>query len=767
MVAGRDRLPTWHDRSGRIAALPIFYVECRRRLGFNVETPTLRRGLRASRLRRAIVAALLLLGLAVRWWLACAYAGALYVDNAKVALMALHALRGRFYALFWGQPQLGSLESLVIAPIFAVFGMNDYTLALGLLPWFAVFSIALYAVTRRAAGEQAAWIVLALSAFASPLVQLHQVTALSGYAATLALGTSLVWLTLVIVYDRPEGAWRRMAFTALGLIAGLAFWNSWLIAAYFLVCGLYLILDDPRLPLRFEFVEGVVAFFVGSAPWWVYNLGHGFPSLGLLGEHPSDARLGTLAWVAYRGIPTVIGVRGIHDDYFLGALGAVVAGLVAAVFWFVRRDVVALLRGRVREARPATIFPLLLAASALLYVFARPTIFQIDRYLLPMASALLPMIAVTIARTFDRSPRAGSAVAAAVIAYSAIGVVELHRDFATSPQRGSTRADARLGRVLQKEGIRCGYADRPDAALISYLTRERVVVTDYHELDYPADEFPFHDPALILNDRSADDTLRALNASFSVIRLAGSVIYWPIRYDGVPRRPLARGGWKLTANVAGDDVDLALDGDPSTCWRAPLTPDRLPSLTLDLGRSETVAGLAFMLPKAAPQGFDAIDVESSLDAKHWQLVKKAAFEFPMSFGADGEARVLPDDRQLVLFPPRAARWLRMTRATPRGWSVSEIDAFGVGDQKNPGIILPTIADPSSFELTERRLRRQLEREPLSNEPLRELEALYRSHGDMEDLAAMRRKEPRRFEPQIATGWRSKEFRGSGRTFRRP
>lgn len=101
----------------------------------------------------AICLVAIVAGLAIRVWLAAAFQGDLNVDNAKVGLMAMHALRGRFYAFFWSQPQLGSLESIVIASIFAAFGVSDFTLALGLLPWLVVFSVALYFVTHDAAGR--------------------------------------------------------------------------------------------------------------------------------------------------------------------------------------------------------------------------------------------------------------------------------------------------------------------------------------------------------------------------------------------------------------------------------------------------------------------------------------------------------------------------------------------------------------------------------------------------------------------------------------
>ena len=50
--------------------------------------------------------------------------------------------------------------------------------------------------------------------------------------------------------------------------------------------------------------------------------------------------------------------------------------------------------------------------------------------------------------------------------------------------------------------------------------------------------------------------------------------------------------------------------------------------------------------------------------------------------------MLPDDRQLVLFAPRAARWLRLTLSGAHGWTVSELHVFGVGNESRPGLVLP-------------------------------------------------------------------------------
>src|SRR5882724_9790479 len=94
------------------------------------------------------LAAVLLLGVVLRLYVASALDGKAFNDTAIVGLMAIHELAGRFYAFYWGQSYMGSTESLSIAPFFALFGISEFTLSIGLLPWFVLFTIAVYGLTR-------------------------------------------------------------------------------------------------------------------------------------------------------------------------------------------------------------------------------------------------------------------------------------------------------------------------------------------------------------------------------------------------------------------------------------------------------------------------------------------------------------------------------------------------------------------------------------------------------------------------------------------
>jgi hypothetical protein len=91
---------------------------------------------RYDRASLASLVAAIAVGVAIRVALAFAADGKSWSDSAVIALMAMHALSGKFYTFYWGQAYMGSLESLGVAPFFALFGVNDVTLSMGLLPWY-------------------------------------------------------------------------------------------------------------------------------------------------------------------------------------------------------------------------------------------------------------------------------------------------------------------------------------------------------------------------------------------------------------------------------------------------------------------------------------------------------------------------------------------------------------------------------------------------------------------------------------------------------
>jgi hypothetical protein len=701
-------------------------------------------------------------GVAIRVYLAFAAQGKSWSDSAIIALMAMHELRGKFYAFYWGQSYMGSIESLGVAPFFALFGVSDVALSMGLLPWYVLFAIALYGVTRHCGGPLAGAICAWLLAFAPPYVQYQQIMPRGDYPETLAFGTLLLWLTLRVTHGALAAPAIRRHLLTIAFVAGLAFWTNWLAFPYFAVVAIYLLLHDPKLPLRSVAFSMLAFFFLGSLPFWVYNLREGFPTFSFVADVQSaESRRVALQYALRGAIPELLGFRDLNGQFAFGwpgrLLTAIAAVAAVALLFGLWRSWLALLRGRLRETHPMIALLLLGVAMVAIYSVGLPGRFHVPRYLLPLVTSTFALGGLAIAWLARRSQVLATATLLGLLAFYGVQIVELHDGFLSSKERPGVEGPVdRLVDYLVRAGIRHGYADYGDATIATYLARERVVLTDYNGARYPLEEVDFRDPAIIVRDGTpaADETLAALDAKFSVRQIPGYRIYWPIDYDGVGRAPLPRRGWSVSATPFPADAGRAVDGDRWTYWSAPANGE--PAVfTVDLGAEQTVSGVFFDVGDRGSDAFVRLRIEASGDGARWTLVKDAAWGLPVYFEPNGQVTTVPRNTQTVLFPPRTARALRLTILENRfdfNWSIGELAVLGPA-KATAALRLPEFADPMSPSLLERRLRSQIEREPQTNAPLVELRRLYQSLGETDKLSEIVRIEAERFRPQQRLDWR--------------
>jgi F5/8 type C domain-containing protein/dolichyl-phosphate-mannose-protein mannosyltransferase len=722
----------------------------------------IRRILREERRYVASLVAAMAAGVAIRIWLAFAAEGKSWSDSAIIALMAMHALRGKFYAFYWGQSYMGSLESLGVAPFFALFGVSDVTLSMGLLPWYVLFAVALYLVTRRCGGPLAGAIAAWLLAFAPPYVQYQQIMPRGDYPETLAFGTILLWLTLRVTHDDLAPAVERKYLLAVGFVAGLAFWTNWLVFPYFAVVGVYLLLHDWRLPIRPVMLPMLAAFVLGSLPFWVYNVRHGFPTFSFVTDvQTAEGRHVALEYAVRGAIPVLLGLRDLDGQFTYGWPGMALTGIAAAaaiaLLVGLRRSWWAMLRGRVRKTEPAVALLLLVVAMVAVYSVGLPGRFHVARYLLPIVTSTFALTALALAWLAARSRALAAVALLGLLAFYGAQIAQFRHGLARPGDRPGVEGPVdQLADTLLQSGIRFGYADYGDATITTYLTRDRVVLTDYIGARYPLDEVDFRDPAVIVRDGAppADGTLAALNARFSATRIPGYRIYWPIAYDGITRAPLPRRNWTITASENDANAAQMLDGDLWTYWSVP-AKKRGAAVTLDLGATETVTGVSFDLGQRGADAFAKLRIESSMEGTQWSLVKTADWGFPVGFEPNGQVTTVTSNTQYVLFPPLSARLLRLTLVenfATYDWSIGELGVFGMG-APGAALRLPEFGDPASPALVERRLRLQSAREPESDGPLVELRRLYRSLGEWEKLREIERIEAERFRPAVRVDWR--------------
>jgi hypothetical protein len=251
----------------------------------------------------AVIALLVIAGLGLRLVLLIQADWHYDYDEGMVGLQVRHILQGERPIFHPGQPYLAALESYLIAPWFAVFGSNAITLKI--VPW--LLSGGYVGTTGwlgwRAFDRQVGVLSALLAAFAPAYLLVVGMKTWGATAETLLLG-NLALITTTYVFDhsasrvrpiRADPRWSASRFLnapdraliMLGLIGGIAFWVSWLMAFY-AVPILIVLVWRGRSALRRTWWAAGLAFLIGSAPLWWYNLGHDFATFRYLFSHQGD-----------------------------------------------------------------------------------------------------------------------------------------------------------------------------------------------------------------------------------------------------------------------------------------------------------------------------------------------------------------------------------------------------------------------------------------------------------------------------------------------
>jgi 4-amino-4-deoxy-L-arabinose transferase-like glycosyltransferase len=274
-------------------------------------------------------------------------------DEAVVALMARHINEGARPVFFYGQAYMGSLDAWLVAIGFQLFGESVMNVR--------IVQSVLYMLVI-ATGYTAAWqfsgrrIVAAVAGLllAIPAVNtvLYTTATLGGYNEILLLGN----LIIIFGHRAIQPAARWWSWAGLGLAAGVGWWTSGLIVMYAVPVGLMILIVwlKERRHIR-HLLPGLalalVYFFIGSAPWWIFDFTHDhaalatylssqqsgeFEGIGIPYVPPQQRLIGLLVI----GLPTLIGMRfPWSPEYFLLPLGALALLIyITSIYRLARAD---------------------------------------------------------------------------------------------------------------------------------------------------------------------------------------------------------------------------------------------------------------------------------------------------------------------------------------------------------------------------------------------------------------------------------------------
>ncbi len=341
-------------------------------------------------------------------------------DEALTGVMAIDILKGERPIFTYGQAYMGAAEAYFTAAIYAILGVSSWGMKIApLLASLGVIALN-YAVARRYLDHPLAGLgAAALTAFPSLYFLMIGLRAWNHYIETLLVGNllflvsySLIWGKAAdIIVPRFWGYASRewLQWGLLGLLAGYGFYGHMIIVYYYLPIVFFLFLKDKLFAVRLTALATIGGFFLGSLPWWVYNLQNNWATLTyfLRPSGRKEAALDVLGHYAQFSWPLATG--GFNYWYLTSPVIStflnVVFGL-GLVGWLVARwrGLAGWLRLSLKPAQPVDLLLMFVLVSPLIYVVwgvgnvAFTDLDTTGRYLLPLLGILPVLVGGGLAR---------------------------------------------------------------------------------------------------------------------------------------------------------------------------------------------------------------------------------------------------------------------------------------------------------------------------------------------------------------------------------
>ncbi|MFN4897023.1 MAG: glycosyltransferase family 39 protein [Pseudomonadota bacterium] len=365
----------------------------------------------------ALVLVCVLLGLLLRLDFMRATGFTIDGDEAIVGLMGRDILLGRGVPVFYyGQHYMGSLEAIMASASFAMFGVSPFSLQLVPLVWSLGLIVIGYLITRELAGRRAGLIAAALIAIPAPALLVWSSKARGGFIEVVVIGALALWIMVRWLRHHPE---RLLYPCALGFLLGVGWWVNNQIIYFMLPIAIFSLLHGLSGSMRLVAREeshgstlnlwrgfgriasaGIVSFFIGSAPYWWYNIRFGFPSAGMFTLASWEQFWGHVEGLSTTALPSIVGAQRFWQRLPVFPLSRYVAlclYVVPIIVLFVVRwrQSFELARGRIDRVRPLELLLLFCLSCCLVFaVSSFGWLVQAPRYLLPLYIGLYPLIAV-------------------------------------------------------------------------------------------------------------------------------------------------------------------------------------------------------------------------------------------------------------------------------------------------------------------------------------------------------------------------------------
>jgi hypothetical protein len=608
----------------------------------------------------------------------------LWYDEATSGLLGLAVLKGELPIYVFGQSFMGALDGYLAAPVFWILGASARTLEL--VP--VLLALVTVGLTLRLAhdafGSRAALFTAIFLAIPPDFLLFWSHEARNHYPLTLVFGS----LALLLALRAPTARRRRavILFALLGLALGLGFWTNFLSLVYFPAIAVLLARRGLR-PLVPGLLAGVPAFLLGSLPHWLYGIPHGTAMpppgrpvpLGTVLAH--FGFFGRTAWPIVAGVP--LSVR----DTALGA------GLTVGLGALYLAVMLSALRAMRRAPAPAAAAALALVVLAVTNVgiaavtrYGRGLDDNDPHYLLPLYTALPPLLGWFLARLRDRR-RAIGLVAALLLVH---GLGALNGSFAdlqpaiAAAERAELAGQLESLAALERADLDRVYDSDAGGRILTFLSAGRTIVSNPYEEIRPAFARAVDGGAAVgwWMPRRAG----LLEAHFAALGLRSAFhrrgdlggTYDAFTLVAPPVREVPASGFRITASDGTDATGRMTDRVGATLWSTGHPQRGGEWVQVDLGAVMPVA-LVRWLPGTYQEVPRGLRLEVSVDGVAWRtLADLAEYVGPLYWSAGRPLARVRSGRVELRIPTTPARWLRITQ-TGRGglwaWTIRELYVY--------------------------------------------------------------------------------------------
>jgi len=442
-------------------------------------------------------------------------------DEAIVGLMARHINAGKpIPVFFYGQPYMGSLDPLLVSLAFRIFGESVLSIRLVQSAlYLGIVGSGMMVAYRLTNDRRVAELTGILFAIPPVVMTLYTTISLGGYGEVLILGNLLLLAAYELTQDRA--GWR--SWLALGALAGLGWWTNNLIAVYVLPAALfwayraYRNSSLLRAGLRWNPLA-VIAFFIFSAPWWLYNLSHNWESIRFLtGGFQSNASAQPVGFMDKVGGFFLIGLpaaMGLRFPWQVLPWSGIITILTFILYGVMLLSTLLFSKALIVQGkRDAVLLAwLMITCFAVIFSVSGFGVDSTGRYLLPILMPMFLLIALQI-RSWEPKQRWVPALLCMVMGVNLVGNVAAMRTVppGLTPQFDPTTdfpndSDQEVIRFLVEHGGTRGYATYWVSYRLAFLSGESVILTPM--LPYkgtliftPVDRYPPYDALVESADR--------------------------------------------------------------------------------------------------------------------------------------------------------------------------------------------------------------------------------------------------------------------------